>query len=339
MRICRIKYSVLGLLVYYLQCVFTWSCGSEFEDVASKTVMADLVFEGVSVRKVAIKNKPGFYYYNFKVISLIKGNFSNQYLQSLEHLSKETTSTTIPSRRSNGLHSPDASRNHDNTWNHNRIRNDYSLHSNNKRHDLSHYSHDTYTNRRNHYGQSSYYRAKRRGIRAANSLYLRNVRNTKPKPKRRSRIVMVKQFGPSEDVSECIGSIHQMKHKKKYLVFLRLSRRASTSPSEITTRRQSTTQHFQHRAYGAKRSNLNRSYNSNSRQRSRYRRSLDRNRTNSRINIKKKYTNKEKNKNRKKTKKKYSMSSMPVLSKDNVKTIARNHRCFNCSKFTFSHFN
>lgn len=77
MHICRIRYTVLGLLIYYLQNAFSSSCVSDFDDVASKTVMADIVIEGQFYREIPIKEMPGFYNIRFNKVTLIKGDVAD----------------------------------------------------------------------------------------------------------------------------------------------------------------------------------------------------------------------------------------------------------------------
>ena len=301
MRICRIKYTVLGLLVYYLQCAFTWSCASDFEDVASKTVTADVVFEGIPLNKMRLKNKPGYYYYRFALVSLIKGNFSKAYISSLQHLTKSSTLSTSATRRSSVFHSLENSRlNHD-SWSHSRVRHAQSNHQ----HSLNTYR---LKNARFDYRHVRSYRRKSK----------RSVR----KPKKKRRIVLVRQFGAREEVSECVAS--QRMKRIKHLVFLKLPRRSLAA--QTTFGRARTTQDFRR-----SRKLRNRS---NAKHRLRLKRSLrSKNNRNNWQNLPNRITtNRIKKRKRKNgTPKIYSISSMPVVSTETLRKIARNHNCPKCS--------
>ena len=69
----RLKYVVLGLLIY-LQNAFCRTCGSDFEDIASKAVLASTVFEGTVVEKSLNISNSYLYNATFEVIKTFKGS-------------------------------------------------------------------------------------------------------------------------------------------------------------------------------------------------------------------------------------------------------------------------
>lgn len=90
MHVFRLRYTALGLLIY-IQSAFSVarssrdssspsspssspsSSSSEFHDVASRTVRADIVFEGMAHREPRIPNTPGHFIVRFKVLQMYKG--------------------------------------------------------------------------------------------------------------------------------------------------------------------------------------------------------------------------------------------------------------------------
>ena len=75
----RLRYIVLGLLIY-IQSAFCRTCGSKFDDVASRAVQASVVFHGTVVRVDAVEDASGnagtgFYTATFRVRNrkLLKG--------------------------------------------------------------------------------------------------------------------------------------------------------------------------------------------------------------------------------------------------------------------------
>ena len=79
----RLRYIVLGLLIC-LQNAFCRTCGSEFEDVASKAVLASTIFEGTVVENSLNISHTQLYNATFEVIKTFKGTLPKhrrRYLQ------------------------------------------------------------------------------------------------------------------------------------------------------------------------------------------------------------------------------------------------------------------
>lgn len=68
----RLRYIVLGLLIY-LQNAFCLPCGLEFDDIESKAILADVVFEGALNEKLYVHENGSEYKVKFNVNKLFKG--------------------------------------------------------------------------------------------------------------------------------------------------------------------------------------------------------------------------------------------------------------------------
>lgn len=79
----RLRYVVLGLLIY-LQNAFCRTCGSEFEDIASKAVVASTVFEGTVVDKYVNITSSHLYNARFNVIKTFKGSLPKEKREYLD---------------------------------------------------------------------------------------------------------------------------------------------------------------------------------------------------------------------------------------------------------------
>ena len=81
----RLRYIVLGLLIY-IQSAFCRTCGSKFDDVASRAVQANIVFHGIVERVDAVKDAlwttggTGYYTATFRLIRFRKEKLLKGYL-------------------------------------------------------------------------------------------------------------------------------------------------------------------------------------------------------------------------------------------------------------------
>ena len=69
----RLRYIVLGLLIY-IQNAFCRTCGSDFEDVPSRAILADIVMEGKVDGKSTNGNANVLYNATFAVKKVLKGS-------------------------------------------------------------------------------------------------------------------------------------------------------------------------------------------------------------------------------------------------------------------------
>ena len=67
----RMRYTALGLLIY-ISSAYSWSCVSDFEDIGSRTALADIVLVGGAYRRIAIPDKANFSQIKFLIKDIIK---------------------------------------------------------------------------------------------------------------------------------------------------------------------------------------------------------------------------------------------------------------------------